>query len=354
MRLKMLTVVFVAVMSWTGMAGAARQACPNGETVCLASGAAPVPGVYRFAAPGSPTESLTGNLRVGKTAAGYVIRNFRARLGEQPGCSLDGQLASIEGVDPLVKTSKTSFFGPGKAETLFTWQPSRLSVEVKVGGQAYPGQLSASFLNLPGSGGRPNVEGHLKVRGSAEAVCNGYFGWLASTATPKARQLSALTTPDATSEQECITDALAPMRVTKPELRRPRNDNPETQIASANALAQRMPFNCLSDFNIQRHVRFEYKVGGTPFLYDTLSIDEGPYYFRGQASQLLRMPLPEGWNPPAKSQYEFGIYECTPGPGTTEVKLLTEEVAVDSQTNAVKAKKQFPVIPVNKIVPMPC
>jgi hypothetical protein len=158
-------------------ADANDPSCPPGQKACLTSGEPPALGVYGFSSGGSgPTQSHAGRLTVVKAAAGYAFSDFRMWLGEKEGCSLGNRLATVEGANPLKKKGKTRSFGPGETETTYTWVLPHQNVKVKVGGQMYPGNLSASFLAAPpGSGILPGVEGHLTITPQGGAVCGGFF-----------------------------------------------------------------------------------------------------------------------------------------------------------------------------------
>ena len=181
-----------------------------------------------------------------------------------------------------------------------------------------------------------------------------------NTTTPIA-ETSDATPTDATSQQECIDDALAPMQVTNVYLKRPHNDNGKTQRAFAQASVERMPLSCLSQFDVQRHLRFEFDVQNpvhraiwNAFLAHTLDMDDFAFDNDGQISDAFRLPDPAIINDYNKTLLGIGVYVCTPGAKKTGVKLLTEEVATDPQTNATLGQKKFPVIPVKRILPKPC
>lgn len=167
------------------------------------------------------------------------------------------------------------------------------------------------------------------------------------------------TPPPADSRRECIDDAIAPIHVINTRLRRPRPNGQEAlawgQKAFARIASERMPSNCASQFHIGRDLRFEFKVGGVPFLGITFGISNAGYV-NGGANEVVRMP---GQDPPTKWQITRGIYKCAPGPKQTHVWFLSKAIAMDPRyygvTNwHVVREKVFTPLPVRHILPRPC
>ncbi|MGH7192053.1 MAG: hypothetical protein ACREJM_00795, partial [Candidatus Saccharimonadales bacterium] len=171
---------------------------------------------------------------------------------------------------------------------------------------------------------------------------------------PVAEASTGSTPPDATSRQECINDALAPIDVVNAKLRRP-NHNGKGQKAFARLITERMPLNCLSDFNVGQDLRIAFKVGGVPFLGINLNIGDAGY-INGGVNKVVRLP---GLEPPTKWQLTRGIYKCTPGSKKTDVKFLTREIAMDPRSYGVTNwdtidQKTFKPIPVTHILGGAC
>jgi hypothetical protein len=57
-------------------------------------------------------------------------------LSHKEGCSLNGHLATVEGVFPLRKKTKVTAFENGTKETSTTWHLPHRSLKVKVAGHA--------------------------------------------------------------------------------------------------------------------------------------------------------------------------------------------------------------------------
>lgn len=155
---------------------------------------------------------------------------------------------------------------------------------------------------------------------------------------------------NASSAQECINDALAPIDVVNTKLRRP-NHNGKGQKAFARVITQPMPPNCDSQFNIGRDFRVSFKVGGVPFLGLNLNMSDFGYV-NGGVNKVVRLP---GSPEPTKWQLTKGIYDCTPGPKKTPVEFLAREIAMDPQTYGVTNwdaidQKTFPPITVRHIL----
>jgi hypothetical protein len=158
--------------------GSAAQSCPSAQKVCLTVGEPPALGVYTFRQGKSdPGQGHAGRLSVSKTrGTSSAVGDVRLWLGQEEGCSLSGQLATVAGPFPLVKKTKYVPLGSGKVERSLSWRLPHHAVRVTVGGKTYPGNLSASFLSpAAGSGALPSVEGHLTLTLQEGTVCGGYF-----------------------------------------------------------------------------------------------------------------------------------------------------------------------------------
>jgi hypothetical protein len=175
MGLVLLGAVLGASLVWSSAAQAGGASC--NKKSCLTLGEAPALGVYRFSQGASgPRYELGGRLTAGRTAAGYVLSDFRMWLSHKEGCSLNGHLATVEGAFPLRKKTKVTAFENGTKETSTTWKLPHRSVKVKVAGHAYPGTLFAAFIGAPPfPGATPSVVGSLTLTSSEGTVCGGSF-----------------------------------------------------------------------------------------------------------------------------------------------------------------------------------
>lgn len=143
---------------------AAENHCPRGQKVCEVSGEAPIAGAYRL--------NEGGGLTVAKTAHGYTVRDFRARLGQKEGCPLSGRLVKVAGSQQLSKEGKSIFIGPDETETTYTWRSASREAMIRIGTRTYTGALFTKFLDVDGI---QNVEGHLRFEPDEGIVCLGQF-----------------------------------------------------------------------------------------------------------------------------------------------------------------------------------
>lgn len=159
-------------------AGAASPSCRATEKGCVMIGEPPVPGVYKFKSGTSGARPiLPGRLTiVKKTAATYVVRDFRMWLGQKEGCTLNGHLAKVKGVFQLRKKTKVIGFDNGTKEIKTTWRVPHTKVKVKAGGKVYPGTLFAAPDGTPpGFGLPPSITGSLTLTTQEGIVCGGSF-----------------------------------------------------------------------------------------------------------------------------------------------------------------------------------
>lgn len=156
-------------------AGAAGPSCPPREKSCVMVGEPPAPGVYKFK-PGSsgPDYNLAGRLTVTRTKGGYDVGGLQMHLGQKAGCTLNGDLATAEGVFPLQEKTKVTAFGNGTKEISTTWRLPNTKVKMKAGGKVYSGELFAAFLT-PAPGEALGVTGNLTFTAQEGAVCGGSF-----------------------------------------------------------------------------------------------------------------------------------------------------------------------------------
>ncbi len=170
----------------------------------------------------------------------------------------------------------------------------------------------------------------------------------ASTASP---QRLDQTEPEATSQQECIRDALTPVHIEKSLMT--KAGRPGAQRLYARWVNDELPSNCESQFDIMREERFNFTVQSPthrtrwiPFKGQRLSENRALSYTGHEGGFHAVYDTSEG-------KHDWGLYRCTKGPKTTGARVQIEKVAVNTQDQGELAHKVFRS-PIQKIFPKRC
>jgi hypothetical protein len=155
----------------------------------------------------------------------------------------------------------------------------------------------------------------------------------------------------AVSQKECIADALKPVGAYA-EIENAGVSKDQGVYVQVHNIA--LPTNCESEFEVVREERAEVLVQDpidrthwVPFSWVTLNNDRSGhiigYVDKGNLGGAYFTKFDQGFseNVITGAIYEPGLYECTPGPRKTGVKMRFEQLAVAPQAEVVMGSKIF-------------